>query len=180
MAYIAKTDIEKYLNITLSTAGGNLVDSLIAGVDEYIDRETGRSWTKGANDEITEVFDGGVNKFVVSKPNIATIVSVEVDGQAVDSADIFNYGTYVKLDYTPAKANQIVEVVYKTSATALPADLKQAEIQWVSQMFKESGDAGKVTNSISTGPVSINFKSQYGPAPEFVTKVINSYKTFAI
>lgn len=93
MAYIARSDVETFLNITLIANGQALVDALIATIDAYVDRECNRTWTKGVNDNITETFDGGTDTFFPINP-VVSIQSFTVGGTAYDTANTYNYGYY--------------------------------------------------------------------------------------
>lgn len=172
--YIANTDIAKYLNITLTTNGQALVDSLIAAVDAYIDSQCNRTFTKASNTNIVETFDGGTDTFF-TKNHVASIISITNSGSTVNSGDIYNYGSYIKLAYLATDKPQTVVITYRTDDNGLPADLKQAEIQWVADMFKSANDAGKVTSRVSMGPISVDFLVQDG-VPKFVEMIINRYR----
>ena len=172
--YIANTDIAKYLNITLTTNGQALVDSLIAAIDAYIDRECNRTWTNSNTTNIVETFDGGTDTFF-PKYHVKTITSITESGSTLDPSHYFNYGSYIKLDEAAADLPQAVVITYKTDDNGLPADLKQAEIQWVADMFKSANDAGKVASRVSMGPISVDFLAQDG-IPKFVEMVVNKYR----
>lgn len=177
MGYLAYTDIETFLNITLGADGRTLVAAIIAGIEGFTDRYCNRTWTKGANDEITETFDGGVDTFVVKYPPIASVVSVTEDDEVLSAADedYYVYDTYVKFPTKALSGYRNVVIKYKTSATAIPADLKHALVQWGSQIFKSQSDGGKVASRVSAGPVSTDFIVQDG-VPAFVREVLDSYR----
>jgi hypothetical protein len=175
MAYLAYTDVEAFLNITLTADGRTLVNAIIPAIEAFVDSYCNRTWSKAAGDEIIETFDGGKATFFVKNPPVAEIVSITDDGDAVDADDIYNYGSYIKLAYKASPVPLGVVITYKTSATTPPADLKHALVQWVSQIFKSQSDAGKVTSRISTGPLSIDFLAQDG-IPKFVEMVLDRYR----
>jgi hypothetical protein len=175
MPYIAKTDIETFLNITLATNGETLVTALITALDAFADSYCNRTWTNTSNTEITELHDGGTDTFFPANPPIASITSVKVDGVLYDSSSIYNYGSYVLLSTKVNYGYQNIEIKYKTSATAIPADLKHALVQWVSQIFKSQSDAGKVVSKVSTGPVNIEYLTKDG-IPQFVQIMLDKYR----
>lgn len=175
MSYVLRADIETFLDITLSANGQALVDALIPAIEKYAEDYCGRVWSKGANDDITETFDGGTNTFFPSIVPIASIQSITVQGSSYDLTRAYNYGSYIKLSSNAVDIPRCVVIVYRTSATSIPADLKHALIRWVSEVFKSSDDAGKVTSRVSSGPVSIDFLTQDG-IPKFVEMVLNKYR----
>ncbi len=174
MAYIVNTDVGKYLNITLTTDGQALVDSLIAAVDAYIDSYCNRTWTINSTTNIVETFDGNIDT-LFPKQHVKTIVSITENGQALDTSKYWNYGSYIKLAHTAIDLPQTIVLTYKTDDNALPIDLKQAEIQWVADMFKSANDAGKVTSRVSMGPIGVDFLVQDG-IPKFVAMIITKYR----
>lgn len=176
MPYIAKTDVETFLNITLTTNGQNLVDALIAAIEAYIDRECNRTWTKGSTDNITETFDGGTDIFFTQNP-VASIQSFTINGSAYDLNNIYNYGSYLKTKSIVGTNPREIVIVYRTSANTIPADLKHAIIRWVAEIFKSQDDAGKVASRVTSGPVSVEYLTQDG-IPKFVEDVIKHYRLY--
>lgn len=174
MSYIVNADIGKFLNITLTPDGQTLADSLIAAVDAFIDSQCNRTWTINNGTNIVETFDGGYDTFF-PKQHVKTIVSITENGATIDPGNYFNYGYYIRFKYTTVDIPQTVIITYKTDDNALPVDLKQAEIQWIADMFKSSNDAGKVTSRVSMGPISVDFLAQDG-IPKFVQMIINKYR----
>ena len=179
MAYLVAADIENFLNITLEPAGAALVDDLIEGVSEYADSMCGRTWTKQSTDSITEKFDGGGSRFVVKISPIKEIVTVKVDGETLAADEFYVYDFMVRTDRVTSPGFRNVEMVYKTNANNLPADLKMALLQWVGQLFKSSTDGGKVASHVSSGPVSIDYATKEG-VPEIVNTMIAKYRIIAI
>jgi hypothetical protein len=175
MSYVLRVDIETFLDITLSANGQALVDSLIPAIEKYAEDYCGRVWNKGASDDITEVFDGGTDLFFPANPPIASIQSITIQGSVYDLTRAYNYGSHIKLSSKAVDIPRAVVIVYRTSATAIPADLKHALIRWISEVFKSSDDAGKVTGRVSSGPVSVDYLTQDG-IPKFVEMVLNKYR----
>lgn len=176
MAYIAKTDVETFLNITLTANGQALVDVLIAAIEAYVDRECNRTWTKGSGDNITETFDGGTDIFFTQNP-VASIQSFTINGSAYDLNNIYNYGSYLKTKSIVGTNPREIVIVYRTSANTIPPDLKHAIIRWVAEIFKSQDDAGKVASRVTSGPVSVEYLTQDG-IPKFVEDVIKHYRLY--
>lgn len=175
MAYIQRSDIETFLNITLSVNGQVLVDALIPAVERFVEDYCGRIWSINSSTNITETFDGGTDTFFPQNLPIASIQSVTVQGSPYDLSQVYNYGSYIKLATQAVDIPRAVVIVYRTSANTIPADLKHALVQWISQIFKSQDDAGKVASRVSTGPVSVDFVVQDG-IPKFVELLINKYR----
>ncbi len=172
MAYILYTDIQSFLNITLSAAGQTLVNDLIAAMEKFAEDYCNRKWSvTGAQ---TEKFDGNVDVFFVKYPPIASITSVKIDGTLLDTTDYFNYTHYVKLTGKAKDLPQTVEIIY-TSGVTLPTDLKHALVRWVSEIFKTQEDAGKTVSRFTAGAISTDFLTQDG-IPKYVEMVLNKYR----
>ena len=175
MPYLASTDVASFLNVTLTTADAALVTTIIAAISAYLDAFTGRTWTNSANTDIVESFDGNTDTFFPSNIPISQVTSITIDGDPVASDDIKNYGNYLKLIYHANPGPQNVVITYRSSATALPADLKLALTMWVAQIFKSQSDGGKTVESFSAGSISVKYLTKDG-IPSFVADVIESYR----
>lgn len=175
MAYLTNTEVGNYLNKTLTAKGQTLVDSLIEAVSAFVDRECNRSWTNGAGDDITETFDGGQYIYFPRIVPIASITSVTVNGTVLESDSYYNYGSYVRLATTAVALPRTVVIVYRTSATEIPSDMKEALKQWVGQLFLSATDGGKKTSRVQMGAVSIDYVTKDG-VPKFVQDVIDGYR----
>jgi hypothetical protein len=177
MAYLAYTDLETFLNITLGAGGRTLATAIITAIEAFTDHYCNRTWTSTSLTEITETFDGGTDTFYVKNPPIASIVTVTEDGDELSSTDgdYYVYDTYVKFPVKALSGYQTVVIKYKTSATTIPADLKHALVQWASQIFKSQSDGGKVASRVASGPVSVDFLAKDG-IPAFVQLVLDSYR----
>jgi len=176
MSYITYTDIETFLNLTLSASGQSLVNAIIPAVETFAENYCNRKWNISGN--LTEYFDGGVDIFFPAYPPIAAIVSVEVDGSSYNLADVFNYKSYIKLESKAPLSNRNVKIVY-TSAAILPDDVKHALVRWTSEIFKSSDDAGKTTQRVNVGSVNVEFLTQDG-IPKYVELVLNKYRLWAV
>lgn len=183
MAYATYTDIEAFLNITLTAGGQSLVTTLIAEINAFVDNYCNRTWTKEASEDITETFDGGTDKYFVDYPPIASVTSVTTgitssysgDVLSEDDDEFYVYDTYVRLAVPASNTPRSVQIVYRTSATALPADLKLAIVRWVAEIFKSQDSAGKSVKRVTTGPMTVEYLTKDG-IPDYVLRVLNRYK----
>jgi hypothetical protein len=180
MAYIDKSDIEKFLNIQLNVNGTNTVNQIITGIEAFIDGYCNRTWSIGSSTDITEKFDGGGVVYPVTNPKIASVSSVAVDGEVLTADDFKIYDTYVELTSRSAKDLQNVVIVYKTAANTAPLDLKHAIIRWVSEIFKSSSSGGKSARRVQQGPVSIDYEVSTKGIPADVQMILDRYRLFNV
>lgn len=170
---ITYTDVETFLNIDLATGGQSLVNALIADVEAYAASYCNRNFEPG-DSEITEYFDGGTDIFFVATPPVKSITSVKVDGVLYNATYVYNYRHYIQLDAPASRGNLSVEIKYKSDMTA-SADLKQALVRWVAEIFQSQKDAGKPVKRKSVGQVSLDFDTHQG-IPDYVQKVLDKYR----
>jgi len=173
--YIANSDITTYLNITPTAAETAILSQIVPAICLFADKYCNRTWTLESTTEITEYFDGGVNVFCVSKPPIGSIVSITDSDVPVTTANYYVYDSMVKFDYIPSRDFKNIKIVYKTSANAIPADLKFALIQWGAQMLKNQPNAGKDISSVTTGPVSLQYVTEKD-IPPFAKMILDYYR----
>src|SRR5688500_353645 len=107
--YIVYADIEKFLNIELGTDGVTSVNALIPAVEAFVENECGRKWNVSGPQ--TEVFDGNVGVFFPVHP-VQSVTSISIDGVALASTDIYNYGSYIKLGYPAGRGLRNVTIAY--------------------------------------------------------------------
>ncbi len=176
MVYITYQDIEKFLNITLTSNGQTLVNELIQAVETFTEDYCNRKWSYGASADIIEYFDGGTDTYFPQNTPIASVQEITVDGSVYDSNYIYNYGSYIKTLHAlnPAYPRG-VKITYRTSSNTIPSDLKHALVRWVSEIFKTQEDAGKTVSRVSVGSISVDFLTQDG-IPKFVEKLLNKYR----
>jgi hypothetical protein len=176
MAYLTTSDIESFLNITLEPDGVTLVQAIIDALSEYVDDYCGRTWTYGADTEITEVFDADSSIIKPEAVPVASIVSVTDNGNEIDSEVIYNYGNYIRIDTGLSGKYRAITLVYKTAATTIPKPLKHALVQWAAQIFKSQADAGKEVTRVNSGPVSVDYARSNAGVPEFVQLIMKKYR----
>lgn len=172
MPYIASTDIQDFLGIDLQTTGLTQVAALIPAIEGFMERACNRKWV--AANPITETFDGGTDTFFPKVLPISTVLSISDNGDAVDAATIFVYGSYIKTSYRLTNLRRAVTIVY-TSSVSLPADVKHAMVRWVAQIYKEAKDAGKPVSRVNMGPMAVEFLTKDG-IPKFVEEVIARHR----
>lgn len=175
MSYITYTDVQNFLEVSLTPAEQTVVNDLIAAFEAFIDDFCNRTWTKSSSTDITEQFDGGTDTFLVKYPPVSSIQSVTIDGSNYTLGDVFNYGSYIVLATIPGKGFQNVIIIYRTTANTIPADLKHVIVRWVADIFKSHKDAGKSLSRLSVGSISMEYTNQES-APNYVKEVINKYR----
>jgi hypothetical protein len=176
MAYITYLDIEEFLNITLQASGQALVADIIKAVEAASERYCNRKWD--VETEQIEKFDGGTDIFLPQIVPIKEIKSVVVNGSDVAADLIYNYGSYIRLDFKAINLPQTVVVTY-TPDCSLPEDVGHAMIRWVSDIFKSQEDAGKSVSRVSVGPMSIDYLVKDG-MPAFVQMVLDQNRLGAV
>ncbi len=175
MSYIIFTDVQNFLEVTLTAPEQTVVNGLIAAFEAYIDDFCNRTWTKSSSTDITEKLDGGTDTFIPQHAPVASVQSVTIDGSLYDLSNVFNYGSYIKLATTPTQDFQNVVIVYRTAANTIPADLKHAIVRWVAEIFKTHKEAGKSLSRLSVGSISMEYTNQES-MPSYVKEVINKYR----
>lgn len=188
MAYIVKADVAKYLNVTLGTSGENIVDSLIPAVEKAVDNYCGRTWSNTEDEDIVEKYDGGERIYYVKNPPIATVTSIKTNFSSTYTGDTLNaatddyyiYDDHIELASTAYRGPRSVVITYKSSATAPPADVKQACIQWVAHLFKSATDGGKTVSNVGVGQMSLAYKVASDDIPDFVKVALNPYRIISL
>lgn len=181
MAYFVNADVATFLSITLSAAETAALDQIRPALDAFVDSYSNRTWTKLSTDDITEIFDGGIDVFFVKNSPIASITSIKTGktpsyaGDLLTTEDYYIYDSFIRLAAKASDLPRSVEIIYRTSATVIPVELKQALIQWAAQILKSRDLGGKTVSRISTGPVSMDFLAKDG-IPKFVLDVLERYR----
>ena len=176
MAYILTTDIETFLNITLTVNGQATVNALIPAVEAFADSYCNRTWAVTGNQ--VETFDGGGTVFLIKHPPINAVLSITEDGTVVGADSYYAYKSYIK-SLSPLGTTPRSVVITYTSSITPPADLKHALVRWVAEIFKTSEDAGKTTRRVKMGSVDIEYLIQDG-IPTYVEMVLKRYRLNSI
>jgi hypothetical protein len=179
MAYVARSDIETFLNITLNTNGQNTVDAIIPAIEAFVDDYTNRTWTKASGDNIIETYDGGQTLYLPKITPIASVQSIVIDGTTLSTDDYYVYEDYIRLAEKASSGYRNVVITYRTSANSAPADLKHSIVRWVSEIFKSQDSGGKTVSRVTMGPMTIDYLTKDG-IPAYVEKVLNKYRIINI
>lgn len=173
MAYFARTDVESFLNVTLTTPQGqNLVDMLIPALEARANRHCNRRWA--VSGQQVETFDGGQQTYFPSISPIGSVASITVDGTTLSTSEYFVYSGYIRLDYPAIRGNRNVVITY-TANVALPEDVKLALVQWAATIFKSAQDAGMLAKRVKFGQADVEYLLRDG-MPQFVKDVLDSYR----
>lgn len=163
---ILKSDVAEYLNITLTTPQGNILDNeILPSISQYVRNVCNRLFDTDGQD-FTETFDGGFSAFFVKEIPIASITSVSVDGSPLDPDEYVNRGSYVQLKFIPSHGFGNVSIEYE-SAQVLPDDLKFSLIRWAGDLLGESGDDTGISSSdeikrFTAGSVTVEYRDESG------------------
>lgn len=185
--YITYSDIETYLGITLTAPQQAQVTAIIEGLEAFINTYCNRQFTVG---NYVETYDGNTDTFTIANPPVTAINSITVDGSAVDNADIYNYGSFIRLAGKAGAGLLNVAIDYE-GGLAFPDDLKFALIQWTANEYQAIGSGGQDVESVQIGQVSINYDTSSnnesstsnsvfgkdgGGLPPYVANVLEKYK----
>lgn len=190
--YVAQSDIEAYLGISLTDNGVSLFNLLQPSLQQAVDTYCNRTWN--FSNPITDKFDAVQDTtipsisyiFIASQPPILDgTYSVTVSDTLLDSQYVYNYGTYVKLWIRPqtiAMTNPLgylsVVLSYNSgSQQAVPADVKLALVQWMARMIQTAPDAGRDLVKTQFSNVQTQFVLEKNTdMPDFVKAVLDKYR----
>lgn len=99
MAYIEKSDIENYLGVSIDDSLDTFIESLIDGVEDYVESVTGRKFEAPDPDTATTRYYDGNGLTKLSIDDIREITSVTVDDVALA----------VNVDYFPFPLNALAD-----------------------------------------------------------------------
>ena len=201
--YVKQSDVETYLNTTLTVNGQALFtllqEPMQALVDQYLNR------TYRATNPVSEDFDALTiaGKLTLANyeffpqhrisqtpanvlyPLAKGIISVTIGAGALDLNYVVSYDTYVKFSASfPSVilANplgfKMVHLIYNSDeADACPGPVKIALIQWMARVIQESPDAGKETTRVAAGTVNAGYVAdKISGIPNFVRMVLDLYR----
>lgn len=197
MAYATKTDIENYLNTTISSSMDTQITSWIAAVQAWIDTYTGRTFeAAGAS---TRLYDGsGTDEILTDDFIVMTKIEIlDADGDVDETIDyIDEYFLYpenetaknrivINAENSPIgifpEGNQNIKV-YATFgfAATVPADIKLAATMLVAGIIEKSLKGGNV-ESERLGDYSISF-GNLAELPNYleVTEILDQYRDLAV
>lgn len=188
---VTLAEAKTYLNISDSTFD-DLLNALIDYTTQSIESYCRRTWTQGS---VTEYFDGGGRDFAVSTPPIDSITTItDTEDSSVVDSDDYDYNPVAGLIYLSDTAPTIAlygnshwgegrrrwEVVYVGGTDGAPSDVKQACLQWVSDIYNSRGTEGM--KSYKIGDISWtrdDVASQHG-MPASVKMILDNHRIIAI
>ena len=202
-AYIQKTDVEAYMNLTLTGNGQLLFNLLLPAMQDMVDQYCNRSWN--TTNPITEYFDAiqaetapyAQDTFFVGCPKISQtpadinaplakgIISVTVGGVEWDMKYVYSYDTHVKLWLRPMTIMlpnpmgfKSIKIVYNSEAAGnVPPLIKLALIQWIARKIQTSSDSGKDAVRVQAGTVNVQYRPDgIGEMPDFVKQALDQYR----
>jgi hypothetical protein len=205
MSYIAQSDVEAYLGVSLTPAGVATFNVMQPLLQDQIDNYCNRTWN--LTNPITENFDAmqmvgqsslaNYTFFPKNKvsetvnntlyPLAKGIINVTVGTAPLDMNYVVSYGTHIKLSASfPSVllANplgfKMIQIQYNADLS-LPPAIKGAFILWMGRMINTAPDAGKEVNKVQSGTVIAQFTpDKVGGIPDYVKMVLDNYRFVAI
>lgn len=183
---ISKTDIAAYTGKTYSTAHQTELDRLCQAVQTAFENETGRFFAEEATTEITEYLNGPLTRISPKYFPISAIVSLQEKNDWDASYVDYEY------EYALTDDNKVIQVqgsvgyatipnsiklVYK--AAQIPADVKQAFIEWVLLIWNARFNSGKQTSQEQKGTQTETYYS-IDNLPANIKSVLMRYKRFYV
>jgi hypothetical protein len=163
--------VKLYLGLTSATDDvliASLVTSASAWVKSYLNRDI-------LENTYSDVLDGtGTPKLMVGQYPVTDVLSLTVDGMAVDLTTIVYRGAMlIRTDgamFTSGYGN--VAVVYKAGYAAIPADIGQAVVKMTAWAYKEKDRLGHASKTIQGEVVA--FQTQ--DIPNDVKTLLNNWR----
>ena len=183
---ISKTDIASYTGKTYSAAQQTELDRLCQAVQTAFETETSRFFSEAAATEITEYLNGPLTKLSPKYFPISEVVSLQEkndwDASYVDydyNYAIVDNGDAIQVEGTVGYATipNSIKLVYK--ASEIPADVKQAFIEWVLLIWNARFNSGKQTSSEQKGTQTETYYS-IDNLPANIKSVLMRYKRFYV
>lgn len=183
---ISKTDIAAYTGKTYSTAHQTELDRLCQAVQIAFENETGRFFAEESTTEITEYLNGPLTRISPKYFPISEVVSLQEKNDWDASYVDYEY------EYAITDDSKVIEVqgsvgystipnsiklVYK--AAQIPADVKQAFIEWVLLIWNARFNSGKQTSQEQKGTQTETYYS-IDNLPANIKSVLMRYKRFYV
>lgn len=191
MAYVTRPQLKTYLQIS-DTSQDALLDLLIESVEALIESRTGRHW--GDPETVTdEVYDYKPILWLRNM-DITAVDAVKLGNSQTGTPTALSSGDYTWSDegrivlgsqygFVPSQWNyDYVQVSYKYTAGAVPADLRLAAMQVASVFYNKSTSGGQQITREKIGNLETQYKSQdesLAQRPD-ILNVINGYKRFKV
>lgn len=182
MSLIAHTDISAYNGKTYESAQQTELTRLCGVVEKLFERMTnGRRFSDNASTEFTQELEVE-NKDTIDLPirptSITSISYLSDFGDeaytVIDSGDYMLRGVAIKFAYT---LNGYYKVVYK--GETIPADVKQALIEWVMLLYGAKNTDGKQTSTEARGTSQNNYMIKEN-LPVFIQQVIEAQTIYHV
>jgi hypothetical protein len=180
MAYITKSDIATFLGETLTAPQVAQVDALIPGVEAAANAHCNRRW--GVSAPQVETFDGDRPIYLPSNSLITAITSITVGGTVLSTDEYYVYSGYVRLGSQASRGYRNVVITY-TANIPLPAEVKQARIQWGAELFKAPKGTSQVVKSAQFGPGEVEYfdsGKDLSGVPKHVQTVLDRYRLMPV
>lgn len=186
---ITYTDIQTFINRTITSGEQTLVASLIASVESYIARLCDRQF-KTATD-FTDIFDVDGQEYIFYNYPIKEVTKIvsggvtlydktSITNTLVENTDYYVYDDRIVFEYEPEYTNsprRALEITYNIEKF-WGDDVTLVIKKWVSEMFTAKEFAGREMSNISVNGVSTGFDTAKTPA--YVQKVIDAYRKILI
>lgn len=182
---ISKTDIANYTGKTYSTAHQTELDRICGAVQSAFEQETGRFFVEDADTEITQYFNGPLTLLKPKYIPVTEVVTLKEKNDWEGSYVTFDGYHDIDPDGFVALSGSIgyssipnsIQLVYKGSA--IPADVKQAFIEWVLLIWNARFKSGKIASQEQKGTQSETFYS-IDNLPVNIKSVLMRYKRFYV
>ena len=175
--YVKQSDVETYLNTTLTVNGQALFtllqEPMQALVDQYLNR------TYRATNPVSEDFDALT---IAGKLTLANYEFFPQHRISQTPANVLYPLAKGIISVTVILANplgfKMVHLIYNSDeADACPGPVKIALIQWMARVIQESPDAGKETTRVAAGTVNAGYVAdKISGIPNFVRMVLDLYR----
>lgn len=110
MAYITKSELEKYLGLSIDASLDSFITTLIASVTRYINKKTGTFFEAPDPDsDVTRYYDGN-NKTRLTIDHLRELTSLSVDGiSLVKDQDFYLYPLNAVEDNEPFTSIELIQ-----------------------------------------------------------------------
>jgi uncharacterized phiE125 gp8 family phage protein len=167
--------VKLYLGLTSATDDA-LIASLVTSASAWVKSYLNRDILEGT---YSEVRDGtGTSRLMVGQYPITDVISLTVDGMAVDLTTIVYRGAMlIRTDgATFASGYGNVSVTYKAGYAAVPADIGQAVVKMAAWAYKEKDRLGHSSKTVQGEVVA--FQTQ--DMPNDVKTLLNNWRNVVL
>ncbi len=192
-ALCALADLKAYAGLPSAAAAYDAaLEALIDAVSEAAEQHTGRVL---AETDYTWRLDGnGLDELLVPEWPLNSVTTLTVNGETIPARASLTSSGYVPTAYNIKLVGylfyegiQNVSIAAKAGYSTVPADLKQAAIEWAAWKLKESsvatvgkGELGMTSVVLPAGGGTKSYwTSQGGGVPPQVKAVLDQYRRLA-